>query len=86
MNYRKKLEKLEDNAVWRQAVAIEKTVSEIYEQLPEEDKMPLRWKFYGRAFDLTSDIAEACGTSMPKDAEYSLSMARRDLFGRREWP
>jgi site-specific recombinase XerD len=80
MSYRKDLKKLEDSAIWRGADKIAQKVFEIFDQLPEEEKALLKWKFCNRAFDLTSDIAEACGTFVPKDAEYSLSMARRALF------
>lgn len=80
MTYRKPLEKLEAQPLWRKAIEIQQSVTEIFEQLSADDQMPLRWRFYGRAFDLASDIAEACGSFIPKDVEYSLSMARRDLF------
>ena len=80
MSYRRPFQKLEQHELWRQAEALEQKVSEVFSQLTEEQRTLLKWKFYARAFELTSDVAEACGTFIPKDVEYSLSMARRDLF------
>ena len=79
MTYRS-LQTLEKHELWRKAEALERKAAEIFDRLPEDQRSLLKWKFYSRAFELTSDIAEACGTFIPKDKEYSLSMARRDLF------
>jgi len=80
MTYRRELNKLEDNALWRDAEKIAKAIFDTYDRLPEDEKMVVKWKLRDRAFDLTSDIAEACGTFIPKDIEYNLSQARRSVF------
>jgi hypothetical protein len=80
MTYRKDLKKLEDYELWREADSIAQRVLATFNQLAEEDRAHLKWKLRNRAFDITNDIAEACGTFLPKDVEYALSMTRRDVF------
>lgn len=78
-----KLKKLEECEIWLKADSIVKDISALYHSLPEDDRINLKFSLYLRSFDLANDVAQACGTILPKDIEQNISFARRTLFGLR---
>ncbi len=80
MSVHRKLQKLEDNKLWIESQKIASYIYVLVDQLPEDEKLSMQHRLYSRAFDVTSDLAEAVGAISPKDVEYSMGLARRGLF------
>lgn len=80
MSAQRKLQKLEDSKLWSESQKVATYIYELVDQLPEEEKINLQYRLRARAFDVTSDIAEATGSINPKDTEYSMGLARRGVF------
>ena len=78
---RNSLDTLEDTPMYHAAHSIAMRVTQIYEGLTEDEQFTYKYKFRNRAYDMLSDTAEACGSFLPKDIEYSLAQARRALTG-----
>lgn len=76
-----KVTKLEDSKLWQLASQIAEQCYGLLDDFPEEEKWGMQNKVRTRAFDLSSDIAEAIGSIDPRDIKWQLGLARRDLFG-----
>jgi len=75
------IQKLEDNESWKLAGGIAEYVYGLLGELPEEEKWDMQSKLRQRAFSLTSNISEACGSVDPRDKNISCAQAMRDVFG-----
>lgn len=73
--------KLEDEQLWRTVSAIAEEAYHLLDHLPEEEKWGMQSKLRQRAFEITSEVAEAFGSVDPRDAKWHFGLARRDLFG-----
>lgn len=50
-------------------------------EFPEEEKWGMQSKLRTRAFEISSDIADALGAIDPRDVKWHFGLARRGLFG-----
>lgn len=73
-------QKLPDNKLWKIATELTEEAYELLPELPEEERYGMNSKLRGRAFDVSSDIAEAVGAIDPRDKKYHYGLARRSLF------
>jgi hypothetical protein len=71
---------LEDDPIWQIGEAIAEQVYARLEEIPEEDEWTIQSRLRSRAFELTADIADACGAIDPRDQKWAYGQARRDLF------
>lgn len=74
------MQKLEDSSLWQKSQEVAKYVYELVAQLPESEQITMQYKLRAKAFDTTSDIAEAVGAINEGDIEYAMGSARRSLF------
>ncbi len=77
----KQSQKLEDYALWKLVSKIAEQCYELLHEFPEEEKWGMESKLRQRAFEITSDVADAIGSIDPKDSVWHLGHARRDIFG-----
>ncbi len=73
-------QKLEANKLWRAASEIAVYAYSVLHEFPEEEQYGMQPNLRERAFDLTSDIAEAVGSVDPRDRAYSYGRALRDAY------
>lgn len=73
------IKRIEDSELWQLVSKIARDAYNVHASL-SDDHWTLRSKFESNAFDVTNDVAEACGNLDPRDVKYSLSRARKDLF------
>ncbi len=73
--------KLEDSKLWQLTSEVIEHIYGLLDNFPEEEKWGMQSKLRARAFDASSDIAEATGSIDPRDIKWQLGMARRSLFG-----
>lgn len=71
--------KLEDDDLWRAVSKIGRHAYNTAQSVSEND-FTLRNKFEYAVYDMTNDVAEACGSLDPRDVKWSLGRARKDLF------
>lgn len=74
------LHKLESNKLWRAATDVAVYAYRVLHEFPEEEQYGMQPNLRERAFDLTSDIAEAVGSIDPRDRAYSYGRALRDAY------
>jgi four helix bundle protein len=77
----KQSQKLEDYALWKLVSHIAEQCYGILENFPEDERYGMQSKLRKRAFDVTSDVAEAIGSIDPRDTVWYFGMARRSIFG-----
>ncbi|HET7060168.1 MAG TPA: four helix bundle protein [Candidatus Saccharimonadales bacterium] len=72
--------KIETIPLYKMVIQVVDYADRVTADLPEEEKWGIGSKLRSRAFDATSDIAEAYGSIDPRDVKWSFGMSRRDLF------
>lgn len=77
----KKSIKLEDNELWVLVSEIAEYSYSVLDHFPEEEKWGMQSKIRQRAFEATSDVAEAVGSVDPRDVKWHLGLSRRSIFG-----
>ncbi len=75
--------KLENDKLWRAASDIAVYAYAQLDVLPEEEEYGMAARFRQKAFDVTSDIAEAIGSLDPRDKSYSYGQAMREAYSLR---
>lgn len=74
------LVKLEDDKLWRLASEIALYAYSQLSNFPAEEDYGMNPRLRDRAFDLTTDIAEAAGSLDPRDKAFSYGKALRDAY------
>lgn len=75
-----KMKRLEDDELWRIAREVALYGYNVLQDLPDEERYGMEQQLRDRSFDLTNDIAEAVGSTDPREKSYSYGRALRDAF------
>jgi len=82
----KQSQKLEDYALWKLVSEIAGRCYGLLHEFPDEEKWGMESKLRQRAFEITSDVADAIGSIDPRDSVWHFGHARRDIFGIKKCP
>lgn len=80
----KDVKKLEDSKLWKAASEAGRVLSELLDQVPEEESYPMKYKVKQYAFDISSWIAEGVGSIDPRDRVWQYGKARSALFAAKD--